>query len=61
MARKELGEYMQRGVGQRPTGAILAHAPIISHEKDWGQVDIRLVEALEAERRRRHPGGTYKK
>ena len=50
-ARQELGEYMQRGEGQRPTGSVFPRTPVISHEKDWAQVDIRLIEELDAERR----------
>jgi arylsulfatase A-like enzyme len=59
-ARAELGEYMQRGRGQRPTGSAIANAPVISHEKDWGQVPIAVVEGLKAERRKRHPGWEVK-
>lgn len=55
-ARHELGEYMQRGSGQRATGCILPGAPVISHEKDWGTIGAPMNEALEKERRRRHPG-----
>ena len=46
--RKELGEYLQRGEGQRPTGSIFPQGPVISHEKDWTQVDIRVIEELDA-------------
>lgn len=35
--REELGEYMHRGTGQRPTGSIVRRAPIISHEKGLGR------------------------
>jgi len=56
--RKELGEYLQRGEGQRPTGSIFPHAPVISHEKDWTQVHIRVIEELDAERSKRYPGVT---
>ncbi|MEI6865743.1 sulfatase-like hydrolase/transferase [Flavicella sp.] len=34
-AREELGEYMQRGSGQRPTGTLFPDAPVISHPRDW--------------------------
>ncbi len=54
--RDELGEYMQRGAAQRPTGSIYPAAPVISHPKDWGQVPAEVVVALNAERSRRHPG-----
>ena len=54
--RKELGEFMQRGSGQRPTGSIYPDAPVISHEKDWGSVEAAVVEGLNMERAKRHPG-----
>jgi arylsulfatase A-like enzyme len=54
--RAELGEYMQRGAGQRPTGSIYPAAGVISHPKDWGQVPPEIVAALKAERSKRHPG-----
>lgn len=53
--RKELGEYMQRGKAQRPTGSISPGAPVISHEKDWGKVPTAVVEGLNKERTKRHP------
>jgi arylsulfatase A-like enzyme len=59
--RNQLGEYRRRGAGQRPTGSVIAGAPIISNEKDWGQVDSATVEAIAGERRRRHPGGNQQK
>ncbi|MCG8310240.1 MAG: sulfatase-like hydrolase/transferase [Cytophagales bacterium] len=34
-ARKELGEYNQRGSGQRPTGTLFPEVPVISHPRDW--------------------------
>ena len=45
-ARQELGEYLQRGEGQRPTGSIFPHATVIGHEKGWTRVDNRLIEEL---------------
>ena len=60
-ARQELSVYSQRGEGQRPTGSIFPRAPVISHEKEWAQVDVRLVEELNAERKKRYPGVTDKK
>lgn len=59
--RKELGEYMQRGKAQRPTGSIYFKAPIISHEKDWGQVPDAVVKGLNNERTKRHPGWNSKR
>ncbi|MCF7847626.1 MAG: sulfatase [Kiritimatiellales bacterium] len=62
--RVELGEYMQRGQGQRATGSAIEGAPIISHEKDWGLVDPAMDEAITKERLERHPdfkGGKKKK
>lgn len=53
--RLELGEYMQRGKGQRPTGSVYPTCPVISHEKDWGQVSPDIAQGLEAERAKRHP------
>jgi len=54
--RAELGEYMQHGAAQRPTGSIYPAAPVISHPKDWGQVPPEVIEALNKERSKRHPG-----
>ena len=59
--RGELGEFMQRGQGQRPTGSAVANAPIISHEKDWGMVDAAAAEAIAKERRKRYPAGKQQK
>lgn len=53
--RKELGEYMQRGSGQRPTGSAVSGAPIISNGKDWNTVDATQRKAIAAERLARHP------
>ena len=53
--RRELGEYMQRGSGQRRTGSVVPGAPIISHEKDWGMVAPAMAETIADERQRRHP------
>jgi arylsulfatase A-like enzyme len=54
--RSELGEYMQPGSAQRSAGSIYPAAPVISHPKDWDQVPLEVVEALKAERSKRHPG-----
>ncbi|TWT84723.1 Arylsulfatase [Planctomycetes bacterium CA13] len=53
--RRELGEYMRRGSGQRRTGSIVPDAPVISHEKDWGRVPPATAEFIANERQRRHP------
>ena len=53
--RKELGEFMQPGDSQRPTGSVFPDGPVISHEKDWGTVDPATVKAIEEERQTRHP------
>ncbi|QEG43128.1 sulfatase family protein [Roseimaritima ulvae] len=53
--RGELGEFMRRGSGQRPTGSVVTNAPIISHGKDWASVDASTREAIRAERLKRHP------
>ena len=60
-ARKGLGEYLQRGSGQRPTGTALRNAPVISHEKDWGTIDAAAAEAIAKERQKRHPAGEQQK
>lgn len=54
-ARTELGEYMQRGTKQRPTGSVILDAPVISHEKDWPQVDVETRQLIQKERVKRHP------
>ncbi|WP_147867868.1 sulfatase family protein [Stieleria maiorica] len=53
--RQELGEFMQRGDGQRPTGSAIKDAPVISHGKDWPTVDAATRKAIHAERLKRHP------
>lgn len=54
-ARKDLGEFMQSGSEQRPTGSVFPDGPVISHEKDWGTVDAITAEAIARERQKRHP------
>jgi hypothetical protein len=54
-ARQALGEFMQPGREQRPTGSIFPDGPVISHEKDWGTVNPAVANAIVAERKRRHP------
>lgn len=49
-ARADLGEYMKRGAGQRPTGSIIPTAPVISHQKDWGIVDSETVQRIADEK-----------
>ena len=53
-AGEEFGEFMQRGKAQRPAGSIYPNAPVVSHEKDWGQVPADVVRDLKAERTRRY-------
>ena len=53
--RLTLGEFMQRGDGQRPTGTLFPTVPVISHEKDWGLLDAETTQAISAERLKRHP------
>ena len=53
--RAELGEFMQRGSAQRPTGSLFPDHPVISHEKDWGTVPAESAEAIAKERSVRHP------
>ena len=57
--RGNLGEFMQRGKSQRPTGSLFPDVPVISHEKDWGALDLATAKAIAAERLKRHPN--YKK
>ncbi len=52
--REDLGEYLERGSGQRPAGTVIPDAPIISHEKDWGMVDAAVARGIAEERQRRH-------
>jgi len=59
--RQELGEFMQRGSAQRPTGSLFPDIPVISHEKDWGAVPASASNAIQAERARRHPNWNRKK
>jgi hypothetical protein len=59
--RLELGEYLQRGTGQRATGSAVAGAPVISNEKDWGLVEPAMDATLAQERRKRHPEAVEKK
>jgi arylsulfatase A-like enzyme len=53
--REELGEYMARGHGQRATGSVIDRAPIISHAKDWSQVDQAVQAEIVQQRTKRHP------
>lgn len=53
--RRELGEFMQRGDAQRPTGSLFPGVPVISHERDWGLIDAQTADSITAERRQRHP------
>ena len=59
--RQNLGEFMQRGEFQRPTGSLFPDGPVISHEKDWGTVDSATVKAIAKERQKRHPNQNRKK
>ena len=53
--RENLGEFMQRGRFQRPTGSLFPDIPVISHEKDWGTIDSAIANVIAAERLKRHP------
>lgn len=53
--RSELGEFMQRGSGQRATGSAIPNAPIISNSRDWPEVDAAVRKAIHEERLKRHP------
>ena len=54
-AREELGEFMRRGAGQRPTGSLFPDEPVISHEKDWATVSAAVVNVISTERQKRYP------
>ncbi|MCH1409554.1 MAG: sulfatase [Verrucomicrobiales bacterium] len=54
-ARSELGEFMQRGIGQRPTGSLFPEYPVISHEKDWGILPEGAAAEIAAEKQNRYP------
>lgn len=58
--RKELGEFMERGSGQRATGSLFPDVPVISHEKDWHQVDRGTAAEIARERRARYPNWKQK-
>jgi arylsulfatase A-like enzyme len=53
--RQRLGEFMQRGDEQRATGSAVPDAPIISHDKDWGQIQESERQRIHAERLKRYP------
>lgn len=54
-ARSELGEFMQRGSGQRPTGSLFPEYPVISHEKDWSILPEGAAAEIAAEKQNRYP------
>ena len=54
-AREALGEFMQPGKAQRPTGSLFPKVPVVSHEKDWGTIPPATAQAIESERRVRYP------
>ena len=60
-ASKDLGEYLRRGKGQRPTGSAIPDAPIIGNEKDWRVVDPVMNATLLQERKKRHLGFATRK
>jgi len=39
--REELGEYNNRGSGQRPTGTLFPDVPVVSHPRDWKKLPLR--------------------
>lgn len=59
--RQDLGEFMQRGQQQRPTGSLFPNVPVISHQKDWSKLDPATVEAIARERQNRYPIRNKKK
>lgn len=52
--RNELGEFMQRGEQQRPTGSVFPDVSVISHPKDWTSLGQETIDRIDAERQRRH-------
>ena len=54
-ARVVLGEFMQRGEGQRPTGSLFPDVAVISNERDWHMLDAETAQAISDERNIRHP------
>lgn len=54
-ARSVLGEFMERGSGQRPTGSLFPEYPVISHEKDWGILPRGAAAEIAAEKQNRYP------
>lgn len=60
-ARQALGEFMQRGKAQRPTGSLFPDVPVVSHEKDWGSIPPATAKAIATERTKRHPDWSKKK
>lgn len=59
--RGSLGEFMQRGRQQRPTGSLFPDVPVISHEKDWDTLNPATAEAIAQERQKRHPNQSGRK
>lgn len=57
-AQMDLGEFMQRGTSQRPTGSLFPNVPVISHERDWGTIDSQKASDIATERQKRHPNQT---
>ena len=53
--RAQLGEFMQRGSAQRPTGSLFPAVPVVSHEKDWATVPAETAKVISDERTVRHP------
>lgn len=60
-ARSELGEFMQRGSGQRATGSLFPAYPVISHEKDWGTLPAQVVLEIADAKQNRYPVHSPKK
>lgn len=59
--RQDLGEFMQRGKSQRPTGSLFPDVSVISHAKDWIKVAPETAKAIAAERLKRNPNQEQKK
>ncbi len=59
--RQDLGEFMQRGKSQRPTGSLFPNVPVISHAKDWNTLGPTTAKTIAQERQKRHPNQAKKK
>ena len=59
--RTDLGEFLQRGRFQRPTGSLFPDVPVISHQRDWATLDPGVAKDIAREQLKRHPNQNTKK